>query len=95
MGRSKSSDVVALESTDLPFVSSSAKTLTKAATLQQYQQIQQSIDAGQQYKQYEPNFKLQEDTCSTDSSTFDDDLKRRRRKFFPFGKRFSKGKKAN
>lgn len=35
------------------------------------------------------------DTYSTDSSTFDEDVKRRRRKLhFPFGKKFSKSKKA-
>ncbi|XP_065076484.1 stromal interaction molecule homolog isoform X2 [Ochlerotatus camptorhynchus] len=35
------------------------------------------------------------DTYSTDSSTFDEDVKRRRRKLhFPFGKKFSKSKKT-
>lgn len=35
------------------------------------------------------------DTYSTDSSTFDEDVKRRRRKLhFPFGKKFSKAKKT-
>lgn len=35
------------------------------------------------------------DTYSTDSSTFDEDVKRRRRKLhFPFGKKFSKAKKS-
>lgn len=69
--------VETLTSSQMPKISQSE------TSLESIQLVNKSIPSKQKILRDQPSVALEEDICSTDSSTVDEEVKKRRRKLFP------------